>query len=465
MNIYRLTTNGMLYSYRANLQNSYNTLASAMTKVQTNRNFNSYAEDPAAATRAFQLRREHWQTSTQVRNNDGVLATFRQAFSTFDSVKNDLVDKIGKVSTLIAKNDPDGTARKTLGQSILAAVDEAVQSMNIKYDGKFLFAGADGMNTPFTWEDMEVEKTTEKVLYYTQDQIDALKEGDGKAYLKYTEDVFPLGADGQPIPGADAVHKKGEYVLDANQEKIEITAGDAIKEFTAKAKLGTDGKPIIGTDGKPEYEDVESYKTEEVTEKVTEKKLCYRGIPVDSAEGTPEYEKLNKMLHETTYVDIGLGMKEANGTTSPISSTVYNSALNGLEMLDFGLDEDGDPKNIVSLMKEIGELLMTASDVNGTFRKGVPDYDRLSELFGKLEAAQDKMDVEFTELDTKAAFLETNQTRLTADVKALNEQILGIEEIDPVEAITSLSWAQYCYNAGLKIGNSVLSQTLLDYMN
>ena len=36
MNLYRLTTNGMLYSYRANLQNSYRTLADAMTKVQTN---------------------------------------------------------------------------------------------------------------------------------------------------------------------------------------------------------------------------------------------------------------------------------------------------------------------------------------------------------------------------------------------------------------------------------------------
>jgi flagellar hook-associated protein 3 FlgL len=89
----------------------------------------------------------------------------------------------------------------------------------------------------------------------------------------------------------------------------------------------------------------------------------------------------------------------------------------------------------------------------------------LNRLCGKLEKAINKMDVEYDELDTKAAFLDGNSTRLTADVKALNEQILGIEEIDPVAAITSLSWAQYCYNAGLKIGTSILSQSLIDYMN
>ena len=33
------------------------------------------------------------------------------------------------------------------------------------------------------------------------------------------------------------------------------------------------------------------------------------------------------------------------------------------------------------------------------------------------------------------------------------------------DAITGLSWQQYCYNAALKIGNQLLSQSLIDYMN
>ena len=34
-----------------------------------------------------------------------------------------------------------------------------------------------------------------------------------------------------------------------------------------------------------------------------------------------------------------------------------------------------------------------------------------------------------------------------------------------VDAITSFLYAEYAYNAALKVGNSVLSQSLMDYLN
>ncbi len=57
MFLYRITTGGLMYNYKTHLQGSYKKLADAMEKVETERNFNSYAEDPAAASKAFQLRR------------------------------------------------------------------------------------------------------------------------------------------------------------------------------------------------------------------------------------------------------------------------------------------------------------------------------------------------------------------------------------------------------------------------
>ena len=75
------------------------------------------------------------------------------------------------------------------------------------------------------------------------------------------------------------------------------------------------------------------------------------------------------------------------------------------------------------------------------------------------------MHVEFTELTTKSKFLTANEKRLTTERDELEKRINEVEDIDPVQAITALSWAQYCYNAGLKIGNSILSQSLIDYMN
>ena len=61
---FRITTNMMMNSYRYNLMGSTNRLSDARDKVLTQRTFNSYAEDPAAATQAFRLRRDFCQTSS-----------------------------------------------------------------------------------------------------------------------------------------------------------------------------------------------------------------------------------------------------------------------------------------------------------------------------------------------------------------------------------------------------------------
>ena len=37
--------------------------------------------------------------------------------------------------------------------------------------------------------------------------------------------------------------------------------------------------------------------------------------------------------------------------------------------------------------------------------------------------------------------------------------------MDLADAITEMMWAQYSYNAALRIGNQILSQSLIDYLN
>ena len=63
---FRITTNMMMNTYRFNLMNSNKHLSDSVEKVQTKRNFNSYAEDPASASQAFRLRRDWWQTGNQI---------------------------------------------------------------------------------------------------------------------------------------------------------------------------------------------------------------------------------------------------------------------------------------------------------------------------------------------------------------------------------------------------------------
>ena len=53
----RMTTVGTLKNYRYNLNQSNYTMGKAMNVVTSRRLFSSYAEEPALATRCFQIRR------------------------------------------------------------------------------------------------------------------------------------------------------------------------------------------------------------------------------------------------------------------------------------------------------------------------------------------------------------------------------------------------------------------------
>jgi flagellar hook-associated protein 3 FlgL len=160
-------------------------------------------------------------------------------------------------------------------------------------------------------------------------------------------------------------------------------------------------------------------------------------------------------------VDIGLGLTLVNGKV--VSSSAFNESLPGINYLGYGTDEDGDSQNIAVLLKRMGQLLNNC-DANGDWASE-DDADEFNRLIGKLEDASNTFKSALVELDTKASFLANNGTNLLTTADTINEQFLEIEQCDLADAITSYSWAQYCYNAALKVGNSILSQSLLDYMD
>ena len=86
-------------------------------------------------------------------------------------------------------------------------------------------------------------------------------------------------------------------------------------------------------------------------------------------------------------------------------------------------------------------------------------------MLDKLKAGQEKITENWVDLDAQSKFLLTNKERLETQKTNINEEILEVEQVDLAEAIMQFSWEQYCYNAALKIGNQLLTQSLIDYMN
>jgi len=157
----------------------------------------------------------------------------------------------------------------------------------------------------------------------------------------------------------------------------------------------------------------------------------------------------------------GNSQEKVDGSGNLIESSAYNVALHGINFLGYGVDEEGDPKNIACIIKEMGNILQNC-DENGYFQEG--DREDFMRLFGKFESAAHILEQKHTEMDTEAAFLKDNQKQLETRAYTLQEQFLGMEDVDLADAITAYSWAQYSYNAALKVGNSILSESLMDYL-
>lgn len=363
----RITTSGVLKSYRLNLTQTQTNLTEAQNTVLTQRNFNSYAEDPATASECFTLRRSYLRNSAQQDVCSTVISQYDVAWSTLESVISDVNNEQATsafASVMAGINGPTGSGRQALGANLLQIAESLTQAMNVKYGDSYVFSGAHGLTAPFSWS------------------------GDQLCY------------QGIPVDTPDCTG---------------LSVGDALP----------DGSTV-------------------------------------TQEQIDNWNKLQSLSKETRYVDIGLGMQE-DETGKLISSTAFNASMPGINYLGYGTDENGNPNNVISLIYRMGTILSNCQD-DGSWAN-TTDQKEITALFEKFGDTASSLSKSHVQMDTQASFLKSNLEQLENSAYTINEQIVDLEEVDLAEAITSFSWAQYCYNAALKVGNSILSETLMDYMN
>ena len=439
----RATTGGVLKSYRRNLMNSFIARNKAQDTVLTQRNFNSYAEDPTAAARAFKLRKARMTVQSQYSVCTDTHKKFQTGWSSLEGISK-LIDtetaepmKTLTGTTLSMLNDPTGDAREQLTKVLDQISQTIVQNLNQKYGENFIFSGADGHNVPFEIKDDK--------LYYRGVPVDAAVPNvvmDGGA---------PMGID----PATGLVDANGTtYVKDPASSLVKRSTFDAMDPADQPKILKQNANPgdpqRFNENGVPDPNG-EYYLNLDQAETMTKEE--YETAVSDA-------EKLKYLMNEKQFVDIGLGFQE-NENGQLIESSAYNAALNGLTFIGYGLDADGDPKNIYSLVQKMKEISSRVKDGENWTDE---DYDEFDGLVKKLERASSEFKTEFTNMSAGTQKLENNVELLEDNFYNLQEQYADIEDVDMADAITSFVWAQYCYNAALKVGNSVLSESLMDYL-
>ena len=122
------------------------------------------------------------------------------------------------------------------------------------------------------------------------------------------------------------------------------------------------------------------------------------------------------------------------------------------------------PNNVISIVKEMGEILQRSDVKDGDFASE-DDKLRFQALFQEFESSTSNFRERWVEMDTQTGFLRDNSELLQGTADSLKQQYMELEDADPAAAISDFMFARYCYDAALKVGNSILSQSLMDYIN
>lgn len=484
----RMTTVGTLKNYRYSLNGSNNTMTKAMDMVLTRRLFNSYAEDPALATRCFQIRNSYWKANSQLNVNESLRHKYDVGWSALENMSTDLyalADDTAYTSVIRSLSDPTGPGRTALGQSLEAKAKDLAQIMNGRYGENYVFAGADTLNAPFTWEAKENPAYIETPVATNPDHAAAFQyvkadntltniEGEAALVAKPNPDYDEEFTKAHPNPTAEEIAdpRYGPYL------RKDGTGGTTNPDPNVAAQIPKENEDYDPTAA---FKYLKSDGTGTNDENEAAKVLYYRGVRVDSNEPADK-EKMEYFLKgESKYIDVGLGHKEADGDV--VSSTVFDSSLQGVyftggygtkngvkvEIEDSNGNKktmvvDNIPKNVISIVSEMGQILQRCNKDDGRWASD-EDQFRFKALVDEFEDGCSAFRERWTEMDTQSGFLRDNSELLTDTADSLKQQYMELEDADPAAAISDFMFARYCYDAALKVGNSVLSQSLMDYMN
>lgn len=196
-------------------------------------------------------------------------------------------------------------------------------------------------------------------------------------------------------------------------------------------------------------------------------RLTYNSVPMDDIYKDPDDgryyadipgntpEKTLIARDESSYIDIGLGLRIENGIVDPTSAFEMN--FSGADLLGVGKSKNADGQEITNNVYNI------ITDIRSHL---VPDYDAeaLRPLFTQLVERNNAMRLNTTDVDTKAKFLEATEARLTKEIDALETRESALISTNDGEEAMRMKTNEYVWMATLQMGATVLPTSLMDFM-
>lgn len=435
-------TNGMIMGkYSRNLNSAMTSLDYYNNRATTLRKFDKVSEDPVAASKAFRLRRayyenENYQSNTE--NAENQLLTAETAMRTI----NTYVQEISSGDVLRAVTATSGyEERAVVAAKIRKTMDSIVATANAQYGDKYVFGGSDTSKPP---------------LVVSQDGALLYRGVDVTTGKLVNEDGAITTAGGFKVSfGKDNGQEFNGYTINIiNDATSPVPQGTAHIETAAKTITVNLSDGATGQDLKDVLNNatVDGTLTADLS-KITVSGDLTQGVTTGTSNEITDTVDLKSLADEKVFIDLGMGLKvDASGNVN--SQSAFNISLPALSFLGYGVNANGDPKNMYHLLEKMANEL-----VSDDF-----DADRVTELAHSLDTQETNLLSNITELGVRTNFLSSSKTRLESDSYNLSIQINDVEYLDVDEAVMDFKFQEYVYKAALSMGSRVIQPSFLDYM-
>ncbi|MEG1103826.1 MAG: hypothetical protein RSD78_03185 [Oscillospiraceae bacterium] len=229
---------------------------------------------------------------------------------------------------------------------------------------------------------------------------------------------------------AREVNNLQEHVLQTMNAKFSdkfLFAASGNKDGSAPFTVGANGIEYNGQDVNAMVPDANG-------------KPTLNGKPID-------YNKVN-------HVDIGLGFGlEGTGINATVDPrTAVQSTFSGAETFGFGVDADGNPKNIYSLLGKVADDLRAGN--SGTLSK---DLDAVKAMHSELL-------MQVTDMGNRANFAEQTSLRLQNDTLNLQEVQNRVEAVPLEKEMMYNKDFEMSWNITLQLGSKILPPSIFNFL-
>lgn len=198
-----------------------------------------------------------------------------------------------------------------------------------------------------------------------------------------------------------------------------------------------------------------------INEGLPTEKLVYNSKTLEELDDVINQAEIKELKDDSLYVDIGLGVEfEGPPDNNVKRNTVFNYSIPGINFVGNGeatISSGTVSNNFYDLIGSIKEELLKD---DGTYSATKAD-----EMYGLLKESIQKSYQTTTQVGSKTNYLEFMSERYETQDYNLQDRQVEVEGVDAAYTYIAFQSQKVAYQAALQMGQSVVQQSVFDYMS